>query len=200
MLDINNVPTITDEKTISLNNYKDSALNEVKKILLDMKISNYSESNKKIILEHYNDCLNKIRNSNDINIINKDINIFKYNVSKLKTLVEEKAENLNAYKIEITEKINLFAKSINLYEYDSQNKGLIEIAIKTANNDIKVAASIEEIQIIEDNLISYVETIPTLLMQATANLPNKIKDANDKIDSYVSSLEKNKVSLSLLPR
>lgn len=185
---LDSIQTIEQEIELDLSNLKESKIIVAKDILLSYDLSKYSLINRDNIVGNYNSTISNIRECLDEESMDRVIALFKYNLSKVKTLDQESIELLEATKKQLLIELNEFYNEIDIYEYDSANRKVIEISFINVVEEINNSKSIKEINDIKNNIVAYIDSIPTLYEQAINNLPNKINQAKDLLLDYLSQL------------
>jgi len=115
-------------------------------------------------------------------------------VETLITIQEEKYNNLLKNKEAAKEYIKNIYNHINIYEYDSYNKYLIDTSINEALSSIDMCEDEKEIERIKNDTVYFVNDIPTMMQQAEKNLPLKINDLLENVRKYYNSYNKTNYS------
>lgn len=191
---LNNVETIEQEKISSLNYTKSIMLTILNDYFSKIDFSLYTKENKKIILKLYDYYLICIQNAINENDAKKEIENFKYDVSKVKTHAQEQKEQLNKIIKNTIEELKEFYKNINLYKYDTNNRNLIEVKISETISKLENQTNDSEVYQLKNDTIEFINDIPTMVEQATINLPKRINSAKEKIDTYLATLNERSYS------
>jgi len=160
----------------------------VTQILIELNLNAYSDANRVLIVNYYNDCIAKIRLSVSLEKADDEIKIFKYNISKIKTVAEENKDLLKKTVTEAISTIETYSKTINIYEYDTQNRINIENAINSTIEKIENSQNIKEIELMVNELLIYLDEVPTMEEQAIVALPNRIDSAKNELDIILKTL------------
>lgn len=185
---LNNVDTLEEEEFAFLNSIISNKISVLNDIFQSIDVSQYSTINKNVIIEYYNESLNKIKCFTLEDLMDQEIKLFEYKVSKLKTIKIENMEILKNEKQLTLEVLYNLDNQIGIHKYDSKNRIIIENEISKAIENITVSEKVEEIIQIKNNLMNFINDVPTMYDQAILNLSNRI-DANIKnIDNYLEKL------------
>lgn len=182
---LNNVETIEQEKISSLNYTKNVMLTALNECLSQIDLNLYTNENKNLILKLYDYYFTLIENANSENEATKEIENFNYDVSLVKTYSQEQKESLNKIIENTIKELTEFYKNIKVYEYDTSNRKLIESKINEAISDIKNQTNEENVYQLKNNVINYINSIPTMVEQSIINLPKRINSAKEKMDTYL---------------
>ena len=182
------VDTLVEENAKEFALEKEKKLEEVRNVRLNINLNIYSNENRKLIVDYYNMCLENIRNFNTIADIDNEITKFKNKISLMKTAAEEEQELIYNEKKRIILEINQFYNSINIYEYDTQNRDVISHLVEEALNDVDYALTLIELEEIKDSLIANINDLPTMIEQAEIYLVTLISNAKKELDNYVEAL------------
>ena len=188
VIELDSVETLDEEVATTLNNIKNTNLDVVKNMLIDLDINRYSTENKTLIVSYYNDCLANIRSASNEEEISNFIREFEVNASRISTVEEERITQLKKAKEEAIEDVTFRYSSINLYEYDSKNKKTITLEFETSIEAIKAATSVEEVETARVKFIAIANQTPTILEDSIKNLPIRIENALNEVDAYITGL------------
>lgn len=194
MAELESIETLDEEVATSLSTVITNKLNIVRNMLIELDINNYSDENKSIIINYYNECLENVRNADSEAAANEIIRKFEYNVSKVYTIAEEKNAELNTIKTAGINRVNELYSSVNLYEYVSKNRKIISTELERAIATIKASTSINEVNDAISRFIEIIHTTPTIEEEAILNLPLRIEEAINRVDTYITSLDTNSYS------
>ena len=186
--ELNNVPTLDEEDIQSLKDFKESKTNDVKNIFADLDLSKYSSANRNNLISLYNTCLENIKNAENKNAIYDFVRTFNFDVSKVKTLDEERLIELNIRKSQLISAVNEYYEELNIYKYDTKNQNLINGYLETAISKINDALSVDEAGAAYTEFVALADAVPTMLEAATANLPVIKNAAKDVINNYFIGL------------
>jgi len=188
VIELDKIQTLDEEEVSYLNYVKENKIDLVTQILIELNLNAYSDANRVLIVNYYNDCIAKIRLSVSLEKADDEIKIFKYNISKIKTVAEENKDLLKKTVTEAISTIETYSKTINIYEYDTQNRINIENAINSTIEKIENSQNIKEIELMVNELLIYLDEVPTMEEQAIVALPNRIDSAKNELDIILKTL------------
>lgn len=129
---------------------------------INLDVSKYSDQNKNKIREKYLSTVNKINSALNEEDMKNYISYFKNYINLLYTIDEENIILLRKYKNNTISNMNDILRSINLYNYSTSNRNLIEKEFDNSLVNIELASSIEEIDNIVYKFSNFINEIPKL--------------------------------------
>lgn len=187
---LNNVETIEQEKISSLSYTKNIVLNSLNEYFTNLNLSLYTSQNQSIISKLYDYYSNSIENAGSEDAAKEEFIRFKYDVSCVKTHEQQQKERLIKV-IDITiASLKEFYSNINMYQYDTTNRYLIEAKVNEVINKLAHQSNETEVYNLKNEAIEYINNIPTMVEQAVLLLPTRINQAREKLDNYLNSFNK----------
>lgn len=129
---------------------------------INLDVSKYSDQNKNKIREKYLSTVNKINSALNEEDMKNYISYFKNYINLLYTIDEENIILIRKYKDNTISNMNDILRSINLYNYSTSNRNLIEKEFDNSLVNIELATSIEEIDNIVYKFSNFINEIPKL--------------------------------------
>lgn len=191
---INEVLTLDEEEMINLNILRNDKITELYMKLSEIDVTSYSLENKEMISNKYDEYVNYIKSANDSYEMDLYIIEFIDYVNELATLENEAHYTLENLKKYTKEYITNAYKNIYLYDYDSENRALIQSIYTKSLVDIELCDTKEKVNTIKSEVISQFNKIPTMAQQAENELNDRKNMFISEFESKISGLNKNNYS------
>ncbi len=191
---LSSILTIQEEKAIEHNNIINKKLTDLYYSYVTIDINSYNDNNKQLIEKMYYEAFDDIKNAVNESEMSEIISNYKAQVRQLLTLEQERIILLNKDKKIGKQELANFYKSLNIAQYDSNNRTYINKIINEAYNQIELANSNNEILNIINDAKANIDTLSTLDEQALDYLSTIINDAQIVIEKYLESLNQEEYS------
>lgn len=192
----NNILTIEKEKEMLLNNAIVTKINEITEYYLSINLNFYDTESKAELNKYLNNCIELIKNSNDVDEVNKYVDLYKLIMNNVLTIEEKEINRFNEYIYAVVGEINEIYENIDIYSYDTDTINKINKDLEESILLVKCSKTYNEVDCVKENFINKINVYLTIEEISIIELENNKNKYLLELESFTSKFKKDSYSVN----